>query len=153
MRVVVISGSMFGTTDLVADRAVALLQAAGLQAVRLTEMSLDALLGQDADAWLVCTSTTGMGELPDNLLPLHLQLHERFPLLGGKPFGVIALGDTAYPDSFCAGGELMREQLLELQGHELLPMLQLDASETVTQEEDAEPWLREFAEALAARQL
>ncbi|MFZ2288543.1 MAG: flavodoxin domain-containing protein [Halopseudomonas yangmingensis] len=153
MRVVVISGSMFGTTDLVADRAVTVLQGAGLQVERLGEMSLDLLLEQQADAWLVCTSTTGMGELPDNLLPLHLQLQERFPLLDGKPFGVIALGDSAYPDTFCAGGLLMREQLLELQGRELLPMLQLDASETVTQEDDAEPWLGEFVEALAARQL
>ncbi|MCF3995843.1 flavodoxin, partial [Pseudomonas aeruginosa] len=31
---------------------------------------------------------------------------------------------------------------------EVLPMLRLDASETVTPETDAEPWLAEFAAAL-----
>jgi MioC protein len=34
--------------------------------------------------------------------------------------------------------------------HEVLPMLRLDASETVTPEADAEPWLAELAAALKA---
>lgn len=42
-------------------------------------------------------------------------------------------------------GEQFRELLLELQASEALAMLQLDASETVTPETDAEPWLQEFA--------
>ncbi|MGV2462023.1 UNVERIFIED_CONTAM: flavodoxin, partial [Pseudomonas aeruginosa] len=36
----------------------------------------------------------------------------------------------------------------ELGVREVLPMLRLDASETVTPEADAEPWLAEFAAAL-----
>ena len=42
----------------------------------------------------------------------------------------------------------MRELLLELQGSEALPMLRLDASETVTPDTDAEPWLQDFIAAL-----
>ena len=42
----------------------------------------------------------------------------------------------------------MRELLLELQAVELLPMLRLDASESVTPETDAEPWLNELITAL-----
>ena len=82
--------------------------------------------------------------LPDTLVPLFHEMRDRFPLLTGKPFGVIALGDSAYGDTFCLAGEQFRELLLELQASEALPMLRLDASETVTPETDAEPWLQEL---------
>ena len=62
--------------------------------------------------------------------------------------GVIALGDSAYGDTFCQGGEQMRELLLELQGRAAQPMLRLDASETVTPDTDAEPWVQAFITAL-----
>ena len=145
MHLVIISGSVFGTANLVADEAQALFSNAGLQVSRLQTLSLDALLALSPDALLVCTSTTGMGELPDALVPLFHEMRDRFPLLTGKPFGVIALGDSAYGDTFCLAGEQFRELLIELQAVEALPMLRLDASETVTPETDAEPWLQELA--------
>ena len=40
--------------------------------------------------------------------------------------------------------------LLELQAVEALPMLRLDASESVSPELDAEPWIAEFVAALGA---
>ncbi|GGE48338.1 hypothetical protein GCM10007421_23250 [Halopseudomonas oceani] len=144
MHLVIISGSVFGTANLVADEAQTLLSNAGVQVSRLQPLSLDALLALAPDALLVCTSTTGMGELPDTLVPLFHEMRDRFPLLTGKPFGVIALGDSAYGDTFCLAGEQFRELLLELQASEALPMLRLDASETVTPETDAEPWLQEL---------
>lgn len=81
-------------------------------------------------------------------MPFFADLQNRFPLFGAKPFGVIALGDSAYGDTFCQGGEQLRELLLELQAVEALPMLRLDASETVSPELDAEPWLDQFIAAL-----
>lgn len=148
MHLVIVSGTVFGTADLVADEAQALLQAAGLQVSRLRSLNLDALLALQAEALLVCTSTTGMGELPEPLVPLFYEMRDRFPLLTGVPFGVIALGDAGYGDTFCQAGEDFRELLLELQAREAEPMLRLDASETVTPETDAEPWLQRFAAAL-----
>ena len=143
MKLVIISGSVYGTADLVADEAASLASAAGFQAARMKTPSVDALL--------ICCATTGMGEIPDNLMSFHLELRDRFPLLTGVPFGVIGLGDTAYGDTFCLAGEQFRDTLQELQAREALPMLRLDASETVTPETDAEPWLAEFFAALRAR--
>ncbi len=68
----------------------------------------------------------------------------------GLPGAVIALGDSSYGDTYCGGGEQMRELFAELGVREVQPMLQLDASETVTPEADAEPWLAAFAQALKA---
>jgi MioC protein len=47
------------------------------------------------------------------------------------PGAVIGLGDASYGDTFC-GGEQMRELFAELGVREVLPMLRLDASESVT---------------------
>lgn len=141
MHLAVLSGSVYGTADLVADEAAARCRDAGMQVTRIKPASVDALLEAGADAVLACVSTTGMGELPDAFMPFYLDLQNRFPLLTGKPFAVLALGDSAYGDTFCQGGEQMRELLLELQAKEALPMLRLDASETVSPELEAQPWL------------
>ena len=63
---------------------------------------------------------------------------------------MIALGDASYGDTFCGAGELVRELYAELGVREVQDMLRLDASETVTPESDAEPWLERFAAALRA---
>lgn len=144
MRLAILSGSVFGTADFLADEAAERCAAAGLQVSRIKPASVDALLDAKADAILVCCSTTGMGELPETIMPFYSEMQTRFPLLTGIPFGVIGLGDSSYGDTYCQGGEQIRELLLELQAREALPMLQLDASETVTPEEDAEPWLDEL---------
>ena len=144
----IVSGTVFGTADLVADEAQNFCEAGGLKVSRLKALNLDALLALQPEALLVCTSTTGMGELPEPLVPLFHEMRDRFPLFTAVPFGVVALGDAAYGDTFCQAGEEFRELLLELQAREIEPMLRLDASETVTPETDAEPWLQRFVVAL-----
>jgi len=91
-----------------------------------------------------------MGELPDSFIPLYSAIRDQFPAWSGLPGGVIALGDASYGDTFCGGGELIRELYAELGVREVVEMLRLDASETVTPESDAEPWLETFAAALRA---
>lgn len=148
MHVAVLSGSVYGTADLVADEAADRCREAGLGVSRIKPASVDGLLEANPDAILVCVSTTGMGELPDPFMPFFIGLQDRFPLFTGKPFAVVALGDSAYGDTFCQGGEQLRELLLELQAHEALPMLRLDASETVSPELDATPWFDQFIAAM-----
>ncbi|WP_057432165.1 MULTISPECIES: flavodoxin, partial [Pseudomonas syringae group] len=108
-------------------------------------LALPDVLAFEPQAILAVTSTTGMGELPDNLMPLYSELRDLLPgQLCGLPGGVIALGDASYGDTFCAGGEQMRELFAELGVNEVQDMLRLDGSESVTPETDAEPWLAAF---------
>ncbi|WP_264675684.1 flavodoxin [Pseudomonas aeruginosa] len=146
--IAILSGSVYGTAEEVARHAQKLLSAAGLEASHLPRASLDELKAFAPEAFLVVTSTTGMGELPDNLQPLYYAIRDQLPAWHGLPGGVIGLGDSSYGDTFCGGGEQVRELFGELGVREVLPMLRLDASETVTPETDAEPWLAEFAAAL-----
>lgn len=151
MRVAILSGSVYGTAEEVARHASSILKTAGFETFYNPRASLADLQAFGPEAFLAVTSTTGMGELPDNLQPLYFAIRDQLPAAWrGLPGAVLGLGDTSYGDTFCGGGELMRELFGELGVREVLPMLRLDSSETVTPETDAEPWLAELVTALKA---
>ncbi|MFK4131191.1 flavodoxin [Pseudomonas luteola] len=141
MKVAILCGSVYGTAEEVARHAKQILEAGGHEVWLNLRGGLDDLLAFDADAFLAVTSTTGMGELPDNVQPLYYALRDTLPDWRGRPAAVIGLGDASYGDTYCGGGMQMQELFAELGLQEVLPILKLDASETVTPETDAEPWL------------
>lgn len=149
MKVAILSGSVYGTAEEVARHAAKLLDDAGFKTFHNPRATLADIQAFGPQALLAITSTTGMGELPDNLMPLYSTIRDQLPAsFRGLPGAVIGLGDASYGDTFCGGGEQMRELFAELGVHEVLPMLRLDASESVTPESDAEPWLGELIAAL-----
>jgi MioC protein len=151
MKVAIVSGSVYGSAEEVARHAQQIIKDAGHEVLFNPRASLADLQAFAPEAFLAVTSTTGLGELPDNLQPLYSQIRDILPAAWrGLPGGVIALGDASYGDTFCGGGEQMRELFMELGVREVLEMLRLDASETVTPESDAEPWLAEFVSKLGA---
>jgi MioC protein len=142
---------VYGSAEEVARHAQQIIKDAGHEVLFNPRASLADLQAFAPEAFLAVTSTTGLGELPDNLQPLYSQIRDILPAAWrGLPGGVIALGDASYGDTFCGGGEQMRELFMELGIREVLEMLRLDASETVTPESDAEPWLAEFVSKLGA---
>jgi len=151
MKVAILSGSVYGAAEEVARHAETLINAAGHEVLHNPRITLTALQAFEPQAFLAVTSTTGMGELPDNIQPIYSQIRDLLPAAWrGLPGGIIGLGDASYGDTFCGGGEQMRELFAELGVREVLEMLRLDASETVTPESDAEPWLADFLERLTA---
>lgn len=149
MKVAIVSGSVYGSAEEVARHAGKILRDAGHDVLQDSRVTFEALQGFDPQALLFVTSTTGMGELPDNIQPLYSQIRDTLPATWrGLPGGVIGLGDASYGDTFCAGGEQVRELFAELGVVEVQEMLRLDASESVTPEADAEPWLARFVERL-----
>ena len=66
--------------------------------------------------WLVCTSTYGTGEVPDNAKALYAVLGEQRPDLSKVRYGVVALGDSpTYPDD--AAREWIDRWLESLNSH------------------------------------
>jgi len=145
IHVVIVSGTVFGAAEDVAHHAAEFLTDAGLNVTYQPRITYPELMALEPDALLFVTSTTGMGELPEGLQPLVDALRDQPPQWHGLLAGVIALGDACYGDDYCAGGEIIRELYEEIGVVELQDMLRLDASETVSPETDAEPWLAEFA--------
>lgn len=144
-------GSETGTASGVALALKAALIGKGHSAEADEFASLDALQAGQWDALIVCTATTGQGDLPDSILPFYHELNDNLPQMPTLKFGVISLGDSSY-DTFCQGGEAMQEVLYDMQAQELIPRLKLDALETVTPDEDALIWLDEWLKALQQAQ-
>ena len=150
MKVAILSGSVYGTAEEVARHAKQLLTDAGFEVLLNTRATLVDIQAFAPEALLAVTSTTGMGELPDNLTPLYSTIRDQLPAAWRDlPGAVIGLGDSSYGDTFCGGGEQIRELFAELGVREVQPMLRLDSSESVTPESDAEPWLADLIKVLS----
>lgn len=150
MQLVIISGTVFGTAEEVAHAAHEELLKAGIQVSYKKQWQLDELLAAEPAAVLFVCSTTGMGEMPPAMQLLAKQLDDRLPDWAGRPYGIIALGDAGYGETFCAAGDELQELAEGLGLVELQEMLRLDASATVTQAMDAMPWVVDFARELRA---
>ena len=140
-------GSVYGATLYTARAVEAALKAEGHE-VQVFEHPKPEDLGDDGSVLLVCTSSTGQGDLPENILPFYLTLRDTLPLQNGRPFAVIAQGDSSYGDTYGGAGEKLYELFLELACHPLAEMLRIDVLETVDPEEPAAAWVRELASRL-----
>jgi MioC protein len=93
---------------------------------------------------LVCCSTHGDGELPDNIQPLHDELAAGKPDLSRLRYGVIALGDQTYHATFCRGGKTMDALLAGLGARRVGERLEIDACTQPLPDEEALDWAREW---------
>jgi MioC protein len=132
----IIVGSVLGASEYVAD---------ALQE-KLSEYQLTSNIWLTPDLadldkqsiWLVCTSTHGAGDLPDNIQPWVNQLKKI--ALDKVLFLVIGLGDSSY-DTFCNGARQI-EETLTTQGATLLtPALHIDVLHHPIPEVPAASWL------------
>lgn len=93
---------------------------------------------------LVCCSTHGEGELPENIRPLRDELAETKPDLRHLRYGVIALGDQTYSETFCRGGKTMDALFASLGAERVGERLEIDACTQPLPDEEALLWAREW---------
>ncbi|MFT6899580.1 MAG: MioC protein [Paraglaciecola sp.] len=132
----IIVGSVLGASEYVADA----LQEK-ISEYKLTSdirLSPDLVNLNKRAIWLVCTSTHGAGDLPDNIQPFVKQLTNS--VLDKVTFLVVGLGDSSY-DTFCNGARQI-EALLIARGATLLtPALHIDVLNHPIPEVAAIAWL------------
>lgn len=143
----ILTGSVYGGALMTAREIKKTLEAEGHNVVVLENPELVDITDND-DALLVCTSTTGDGEIPANLLPFYVDLRDQLPQQPGRPFGIVVLGDSSYGDTFCGAGDLMEEALLETAASKVGETLKIDALETMEPEAEAAPWAKTWAASL-----
>ena len=142
---------MTGTADLVAQEVQTALEAAGHAAsIRMMD-DLDASVFHPGGAFLICTSTYGQGDVPDNAQALYASLETQRPDLSSVTYGVIALGDLTYKDTFCEGGIRFDTLLTELRAKRVDEILKHDASSGTLPEEVAAQWIVPWAELVESR--
>ncbi|MCD6679249.1 MAG: flavodoxin domain-containing protein [Burkholderiaceae bacterium] len=142
----ILVATMTGTAEMVAQEVQQVLEARG------AEVELRMMDGLDAGAFgaggffLVCTSTYGFGNVPDNAQELIDSLEASRPDLSNVVYGVIALGDRTYGDTFCHGGTRFDQLLSSLGARRAGEMLQHDASSGELPEEVAPAWALDWVQ-------
>ena len=94
--------------------------------------------------YLICTSTYGQGDVPDNARALYESLSTQPQFLGHVKYGVIALGDRTYLQTFCFGGKKFDERLIDLGAQRMGEVWCHDASTGTMPEEEGTAWCRQW---------
>ena len=93
--------------------------------------------------YLICSSTYGIGDVPDNGQALYASLDSEPRDLTRVQYGVISLGDFgSYPNSFAGGGKRFDERLQTLGAKRIGEVFTHDASGGTMPETDGAEWAR-----------
>lgn len=141
----ILVGTMTGTAEIVAEEINDELAEAGHAVEILVMDGLDSAAFADG-VYLICTSTYGQGDVPDNAMKLYEDLQTKRPDLSGVRYGMIALGDRTYADTFCRGGRRFDAILTDLKAVRIGEPFEHDASSGTVPEEAGVEWARGWIE-------
>ena len=153
MKLKILVGTMTSTAEYVAQ-AIQMDCADQIEEIEICLMDkLDIHVFDEDALYLICTSTYGSGDVPDNARALYDCLDTQPKYLGHVRYGVIALGDRTYLNTFAFGGKMFDERLQGLGAQRVGDVWCHDASEGTLPEQLGSEWCREWlAQALSAAQ-
>ncbi len=146
LNVTILVGTMTGTSEMVAQEVQTVLEAAGHEVSIHMMDDLEASVFRGGGTFLICTSTYGQGDVPDNAQEFFASLEREQPDLTAVTYGLIALGDRTYKDTYCRGGLSFDELLTRLGARRVGEILTHDASSGTLPEEVAAQWIVPWAE-------
>lgn len=138
--VTILVGTMTGTAQLVAQELELAWDDGETQVTTLLMDKLDVSVFTRPGVFLICTSTYGQGDVPDNARNLYEDLKAKRPDLSAVRYGVFGLGDRTYAETFNFGGKRFDDILTELGARRIGERIQHDASSGVLPEEKAAEW-------------
>jgi MioC protein len=142
----ILVATMTGTAEMVAEALQDRFKALGGEAEIAQMDRLDAAQ-LTPGLYVVCSSTYGQGDVPDNAQALFEQLATQRPDLAGLSFGLVALGDMTYPQTFCFGGKRIGRLLTDLGATQVGEALLHDASAGTLPEDVAADWFEAWVAA------
>ena len=148
MQINILVGTMTGTAQLCAQEMELALDDADTKVATLMMDNLDSSIfekdGSGERVFLICTSTYGQGDVPDNARALYEDLKAKRPNLSHVRYGVFGLGDRTYAETFNFGGKRFDEILGELGAERIGERYMHDASSGVLPEETALEWCQDW---------
>ena len=144
MRITILIGTMTGTAQLCAQEMELALGDDDTQIEALLMDGLDCSVFERDGVFLVCTSTYGQGDVPDNARALYEDLQKKRPDLSKVRYGVFGLGDRTYAETFNYGGKRFDDILTELGATRVGERYKHDASSGVLPEETAVEWCQQW---------
>ncbi len=144
MKINILVGTMTGTAQLCAQEMELALDDGDNRVETLLMDQLDSSVFSRDGVFLICTSTYGQGDVPDNAKALYDDLRARRPNLSGVRYGVFGLGDRTYAETFNFGGKRFDDILAELGATRIGERHKHDASSGVLPEETALEWCQQW---------
>ena len=146
-KIVILVGTESGNAQMVADALKDELEGHG-HSVSVTDRAQSAADVAGHEVALICCSTHGNGDIPSNILGLAERLDGEKPDLSALRYGVIALGDQTYSETFCFGGKKLDAIFAACGARKLGERLEIDACTQPLPDEEALQWSKEWAELL-----
>lgn len=145
----VLVGSMTGNAEFAAEDMVQVLKdELGRDATLRLMDGLGADVFRPGAIYIVCTSTYGEGEVPENAKALYAALCEQRPDLEGIRYAVFGLGDSSYEDTFNFGGKRFDDILGALGARRIGERVQHDIRSGPPPWEEARSWVKAWYEEL-----
>lgn len=144
VKITILVGTMTGTAQLCAQEMELALDDGETRVETLMMDNLDSSVFEREGVFLVCTSTYGQGDVPDNARALYEDLKTKRPNLAHVRYGVFGLGDRTYAETFNFGGKRFDEILSELGAERVGERHMHDASSGVLPEETALEWCQDW---------
>lgn len=140
-KINIVVGTVMGNALEIAKTAESILQGYGHEPQLFERFDKRAL--DPENILLVITSSTGMGDIPQNILPLFMHLLQDKPQITGMTYGVISLGDSSYPN-FAQAGHTFDEILGDSGAVRIHEVLILDALAEEDPHDQTEAWLSDW---------
>lgn len=148
MKLRILVGTMTSTADYVAQAiqmdCADLVDEIGIELMDQLDISVFSAEKAEDAIYLICTSTYGSGDVPDNARALYESLAATPQFLGHVRYGVLALGDRTYMQTFCFGGQKFDERLADLGAQRIGDIWCHDASEGTMPETEGTQWCRQW---------
>ncbi len=143
-RITILVGTMTGTAQLCAQEMELALDDGDTAVETLLMDKLDASVFSRPGVFLVCTSTYGQGDVPDNARAFFEDLKAKRPDLSQVRYGVFGLGVRTYAETFNFGGKRFDELLAGLGAQRVGERHMHDASSGILPEETALEWCQDW---------
>lgn len=144
-EICILVGTQTGNAESLAEDLQAAMEAACNATVSVHDMDgLDLDVFTKADNILVCSSTWGDGELPDNAIEFHKAVLEKKPSMAGKKVGYCALGDHDYDPYFCEAAKIFHKAFEPLGAKRVIDTYEINQGPTDDDIMGAMKWAVDF---------
>ena len=148
MKLKILVGTMTSTADYVAQAIQMdcddLVDDIAIELMDSLDISIFSEENAKDAVYLICSSTYGQGDVPDNARALYESMAATPQFLGHVRYGVLALGDRTYLQTFCFGGKKFDERLTDLGAQRIGEVWCHDASMGTMPEEEGTAWCRQW---------
>ena len=141
MNIEILVGSTLGGTEYLAEAVQPYLEEVGITSNIHFNPDLNSLPPiVDKQIWLICLSTHGAGDYPENFKTFVEQIKQTTGSLSKLSFGLIGIGDSNY-DTFCFAAKHFDELLLEKEATRLGDVFNIDVINSPIPEDRLVDWI------------